>query len=263
MARSRPVRRSPLPLLSLLLLVAAAGDPKFDPLVVYRLHAGVDAPIVAGAVVVITVPTLLASDIIRERCPCDPSGINAFDRGAVGNHNAFADVTSDVTAVAAMVVPPLLDLLDVGHGDAFQSDAIVFAETLLVNGALVELAKYAIQRPLPRTYAGDLSLINTPGGYRSFYSGHTSTVFAALTSMAMTLRLRYGERWWPWAIAAGVGSSVAVERVAAGRHFPSDVLVGAVAGSLVGLLVPALHAHHSPVTIVPAANGLAVAMHFR
>ncbi len=252
-----------MPLLALSLLVATAGDlpAKSEPLVVYRLHAEVDAPIIAGAALVITVPTLLASDIIRERCPCDPSGINAFDRGAVGNHNAFADVTSDVTAVAAMVVPPLLDLIDVGHGEAFQSDAVVFAETLLVNGALVELAKYAIQRPLPRTYAGDPSLINSPGGYRSFYSGHTSTVFAALTAMAMTLRLRYGERWWPWAVAAGVGSSVAVERVAAGRHFPSDVLVGAVAGSLVGILVPALHAHH--VAIVPATNGLAVAMHFR
>lgn len=254
-----------MPILPLLLLVAAASEPAapVDPPVVYRLRAEVDAPVIAGAAAAITVPALFASDIIRERCPCDPSEINGLDRGAVGNHSAFADVASDATAAAAMVVPPLLDLIDVGHGEAFQSDAVVFAETLLVNGALVQIAKYTVQRPLPRTYAGDASLIHSPGGYRSFYSGHTSTVFAALTSTAMTVRLRYGERWWPWGIAVGVGSSVALERVAGGRHFPSDVMVGAVAGSLVGIAVPALHAKESPVTLVPSAHGLAVALRFR
>jgi membrane-associated phospholipid phosphatase len=246
----------------LLLALASAELPTPDaPVTVYRLHPGIDAPVIAGAALAITVPTLLAEDIIRKRCPCDPSEINGFDRGAVGNHNAFADVTSDVTAVLAMTAPPLLDFLDIGAGDAFQVDAVIFAETLLVNGALVEIAKYAVQRPLPRTYAGDTSLINSPGGYRSFYSGHTSTVFAALTASAITLRLRYGERWWPWVVDGVVGSSVAVERVAAGRHFPTDVIVGALAGSLVGILVPTLHVKHSPVTIVPSTSGLAIAIH--
>ena len=245
----------------LLALTCAEPPPPEPPVTVYRLHPAVDAPIIAGAALAITVPTLLAEEIIRRRCPCDPSEINGFDRGAVGNHDAFADVTSDVTAVLAMTAPPLLDLVDVGGGHAFQVDAVVFAETLLVNGALVEIAKYAVQRPLPRTYAGDRSLIDSPGGYRSFYSGHTSTVFAALTASAMTLRLRHGERWWPWVVDGVVGSSVAVERVAAGRHFPTDVLVGALAGTVVGVVVPALHASRSPVTIVPSAGGLAIAIH--
>jgi membrane-associated phospholipid phosphatase len=246
--------------LTFLLLALATPEPppSEPPAAVYRLHPSIDGPIIAGAALAITVPTLLAEDIIRRRCPCDPSEINGFDRGAVGNHNAFADVTSDVTAVLAMTAPPLLDFLNVGGGDAFQVDAAIFAETLLVNGALVEIAKYSIQRPLPRTYAGDPSLINSPGGYRSFYSGHTSTVFASLTASAMTLRLRYGERWWPWIIDGVVGSSVAAERVAAGRHVPTDVIVGAFAGTLVGVLVPGLHAKRSPVTIVPSAGGLAI-----
>lgn len=246
-------------MLAALLALAVAADA---PAPVYRLSPAIDAPVMATAALAITAPTLLAADIIRERCPCDPSGINGLDRGAVGNHSAFADVTSDVTAVVAMAGPPLLDLLDVGVGEAFQSDAMVFAETLLVNGALVEIAKYAVQRPLPRTYAGDTSLINSPGGYRSFYSGHVSTVFAALSASAMTLRLRYGERWWPWAVVGVVGSSVAFERVAAGRHFPSDVMVGAAVGTLVGVLVPALHASTSPVTVVPAGRGVAVAIRY-
>ncbi len=246
-----------------LLLAAAAPDATSEavpaaPRQVYQLHPVVDAAVAAGSALVIVVPALLASDIIRERCPCDPSGINAFDRGAVGNANAFADVTSDVTAVLAMAAPPLLDLLDLGQGQALYADVAVFAETLLVNGALVEIAKYAVQRPLPRTYAGEKDLLDSPGGYRSFYSGHASTVFAALTASAMTLRLRYGERWWPWVVDGVVGTSVAVERVAAGRHFPTDVLVGAAVGTAVGIAVPWLHAR-SRWTVVPNGRGVALA----
>ncbi|GEJ55724.1 phosphatase PAP2 family protein [Anaeromyxobacter diazotrophicus] len=262
------------PLLGLLLATApmdlpgaapapAAADggagPAGAPLQVYRLRPALDAAVMSVSALAISVPSLLASEIIRRRCPCDPSELPSFDRGAVGNHDAAADVTSDVTAVLAMAGPPLLDLLDVGAGEALYTDAAVFAETLLVNGALVEIAKYAVQRPLPRTYASDPSLVNAPGGYRSFYSGHTSTVFAALTASAMTLRLRYGERWWPWTVAGAVGASVAVERVAAGRHFPSDVAVGAVAGTAVGVLIPWLHAEASPVALVPAPHGLGLA----
>ena len=42
-------------------------------------------------------------------------------------------------------------------------------------------------------------------------------------------------------MAAGVSASVAVERVAAGWHFPTDVLAGALVGTTVGVVVPALH----------------------
>jgi membrane-associated phospholipid phosphatase len=136
----------------------------------------------------------------------------------------------------------VLDAVDIGVNDVWAADAEVFTETLVVNGALVTAAKYIVQRPLPRTYAGDPNLINQPGGYRSFYSGHTSLVFAGLAATAMTMRLRYGEKVWPWVVTGVVGTSVAIERVADGRHFPSDVIVGALMGSATGIAVPWLHA---------------------
>jgi membrane-associated phospholipid phosphatase len=59
--------------------------------------------------------------------------------------------------------------------------------------------------------------------------------------VALTIRKRYGEQVWPWIAAALITSSVAVERVASGHHFPTDVAVAAVAGTAVGFAVPWLH----------------------
>jgi membrane-associated phospholipid phosphatase len=137
---------------------------------------------------------------------------------------------------------------------------VVFSQTLAVNGALVTAAKFLVQRPLPRTYAGDPSLIDRPEGYRSFYSGHTSLVFAGLSATAMTIRLRHGTKVWPWIVTGLVGTSVAVERVADGRHFPTDVITAAIMGSAVGIVVPALHARgrhsHGGLIIGPTSHGL-------
>ena len=91
-------------------------------------------------------------------------------------------------------------------------------------------------------------LLNQPGGYRSFYSGHVSVVVAALSVTAVTLGARHGQRIWPWILVATLGSMVAAERVAAGRHFYTDVAVGAVAGGAVGTLVPVAHLRTEPGT---------------
>jgi len=186
-------------------------------------------------------PYAFASDLIHPHRPGDPAAVNALDRHVIGNHNKFLDDVSDVTAGIVMLAPPLLDGLDVGLSRVLVEDLTVYAETLAVNGALVTAVKYIVQRPLPRTYAGDPTLLNQPGGYRSFYSGHASVVAAALSAAAMTLEARHGQHLWPWVLVAVVGGMVAAERIAAGRHFYTDVAVGAVAGAAVGTLVPLAH----------------------
>jgi membrane-associated phospholipid phosphatase len=218
------------------------GRAAIDGPSVYRVSLAADLPVTAAAGLAILLPYVLADRLITPRCPCDRDEVDRFDRGAIGNSSALAGRVSDVTAGAVMVLPVLLDALDLGFQHALFEDALVFTEALAINGALVTGAKYLVQRPLPRTYAGDTALLHSPGGYRSFYSGHTSLVFAALSATSMTLRLRYGEQFWPWLGTLLVGSSVGLERVADGRHFRSDVMVGALMGMLVGIGVPWLHA---------------------
>jgi membrane-associated phospholipid phosphatase len=242
----------------------AAGDggpdpPTTSPRPVYRLDARADGTIMAVSALTIGIPALLASRIIDERCPCDRGGVNGFDRSAIRNHDDTLAVLSTVTVGLAVASPLALDWALLGRGDALTSDALVFAEVLLVNGALTQLVKYSVQRPLPRTYAGDPRFLRDPRGYRSFYSGHTSTAAAALTAAAFTARQRYGEHVWPWLVDAAVASSVALERVAAGRHFPTDVIVGAAAGAAVGVAVPWLHRRSPALFLVPRPGGIDLA----
>jgi membrane-associated phospholipid phosphatase len=230
--------------IALALLLAVPVPPeavRAPPASVYRVSPAIDAPIIGATLLAIAIPYAFAGTFIHPRCPCDPNAVNALDRHVIGNHNKFLDDASDVTAGIVMVGPLLLDWLDVGLSRTLLEDATVYGETLAVNGALVTATKYIVQRPLPRTYAGDPALLNQPGGYRSFYSGHTSLVVAALSATAVTLEARHGQRVWPWLMVAAIGGMVAAERIAAGRHFYTDVAVGAVAGAAVGTLVPIAH----------------------
>jgi membrane-associated phospholipid phosphatase len=231
---------------------------------IYALHPVADAAVIAGSTIAAAIPYLFARQLIHPRCPCDRAEVNALDRGAIGNSSALADHLSDVTMIAAVVAPVAFDVLDLGLGARKEllEDAVVYAEVLAINTALVSVTKTIVQRPLPRVYAMQApGLIDSPDGYRSFYSGHTTTAVAALSAGAMTYTLRHGDsawsRTWPWLTTAVVGGSVAVERVLAGRHFITDVAVGAAVGAAVGTLVPLLHARGPAgrLSIVPAEGG--------
>ena len=154
---------------------------------VYGIHPVVESSMVAATAAGELVPLVFADDLIRERCPCNPDEVDAFDRPVIGNQDPLANAASNWELASALAAPLALDAWDIGLSPAFAEDALVYAETLTLNGALVTLAKYVYQRPLPRVYAGqDPQLEQEPGGYRSFYSGHTSFTFAALTAASLT-----------------------------------------------------------------------------
>ena len=236
-----------------------AEEPTSQPRQVYELHLAVDIPvtIVAGSVGLIR--AFFADELARKSCPCDPSGLNALDRGTVGNHSAAAGVAANVTVYGVMAALPLADLLDLGFGRALGQDLMVYAETLAVDTALQNATNFIVARPRPRTYAGDAASLASGDGYLSFYAGHVATAFAMTSVAAVTIRARYGERIWPWIVGGLIASSVAVERVASGDHFPTDVAVAALVGTGIGITVPWLHLRQGDIRaqLAPVgANGL-------
>jgi membrane-associated phospholipid phosphatase len=231
----------PLRALGLAALLQLSTIPDAPAQSVYKLSVPRDIALTGIAGAMVLVPYAFPSTFITPRCPCDPGEVNRFDRGTIGKSNGFLGTVSDVSAGIAIIAPFAMDYLDVGAAKPFLEDAVVMAQTIAVNGALVTLTKYLTRRPFPDTYAGNPDLMNSPRGYRAFYSGHTSLAFAAMTAAAMTARRRHGEKVWPWVVTVLFGSSVALEMVVSGRHFPTDVIAGAVAGTATGIAIPLLH----------------------
>jgi membrane-associated phospholipid phosphatase len=142
-------------------------------------------------------------------------------------------------------------------------DMVVMGEAVLLNGALNEVVKLAVRRPRPIAYdaADDAGVLAQPNTYLSFYSGHTSTAFAAGMAYASTFALHHPDSGYRYLVYGGVvaaGGTVGLLRIAGGQHFPSDVLVGAAVGSAIGLIVPRLHRRGENLGVAILPGGLAL-----
>lgn len=178
---------------------------------------------------------------------CNPRSLNAFDRLALGHSSAAARTAADIISFVPILYLAI-DIGDVGlrHWKTYLTDLWVFAEVLGWNGAFQDIVRRAVRRPRPFLYTPGLypSERDSPEASFSFYSGHTAFAFAIATTAAYTFTLRHPNwwvRWLVWPSLMLVASVEPVLRVYSGDHFPTDVIVGAVAGSAVGLLIPALH----------------------
>lgn len=171
-----------------------------------------------------------------------------FDGHLEGRYSAKAANVSDALLAVDAAVPAALF---VGQGlspDTARRVAI-YCEALVVSLALDSLSKPLVSRPRPYTYGADPALVahtqsEGKDAYRSFYSRHSSTAFAASVSGALLFAQSTSDtnaRALVWFAELGLAAATADLRTRAGMHFYSDVLVGAVMGSAVGVAVPLLH----------------------
>ena len=232
---------------------------------VYLLHPWTDGVLLGATTVSWVVLSATGPSFVTPHCPCDPSQVPGFDRVALHWHSQAADVAGNVTEVLALLAPVGVDLVDVGFGEALFEDMVVYSEVLSISGTATQAAKYGVQRPRPYVYGStSTAVLRSPASYTSFFSGHATVTFGALTTLAMTESFRHGPMVWPWLLAGLLGTSVAVERVLAGQHFPTDVIVGAAVGVGTGVLVPWLHRRAVPaeprvdVVFRPGGAGLQV-----
>lgn len=164
--------------------------------------------------------------------PCDRSDVPFFDRWVIDELNSSWHWVGNVgvVALAGFVTADL----------ALRHDArrtLAAFEAGLWAASLTEVLKAAVGRPRPVLYTDQAATEVNSGSARSFPSGHTSLAFAFATSYWLARRDLHGRPGVLGWLAVGVAAGVGVSRVAAGKHFPSDALVGALLGTASGLVV--------------------------
>ena len=231
---------------------------------VYRINPAVDIPVLSAAALGAVVPLFFEPQLIHRKCPCVPEDVNAFDRPVIGNHDETAGTISHFTVALALVTPIVVDAGVQGFSKTFGEDLLVFTEVLALDSAVSHIARYGMQRPRPVAYGVSPPEIR-PGEFLSFYSGHTASVFAGMSAASMTYGYRYGHKAWPWLLTAVLGLGESGLRVMAGRHFYTDVIVGAVLGTATGTLVPYLHRRYrgSSLTLAPTEDDAGVQLVWR
>lgn|GEM_PF-427581 len=246
--------------LSLTLFASASARASDTP---YRLYPALDATTMGVSAAVWWVPSLFpGSFAAADGCVCKASSLNPLDRPVAGIWDAGYSITGELLIASVYTLTVLFDLLDVVKADepfaSFLVDMVVMAEAVLLNGALNQIAKLAIARPRPLLYERELDhpRQSDPDSYLSFYSAHTSSAFALTLAYAQTFAYRHPDSPYRFLVYAGavlVSGAIGVSRIAAGKHFPSDVLVGAAAGAAVGLAIPWLHRNDQSVQLSVSA----------
>lgn len=205
-----------------------------------------DAAVTGGSIALGVIPMLLGDQLPHATCaPCDPSHLWGLDRHFVGEPRAGAGRASDATLLLAAFGGGalLLDSHDADPSGAKWEDLAVYAQALSVNAALTSWSKVLFHRPRPPRYTANAANYGGVDEGLSFPSGHTSMAFASAAAYTSMLRRRHqvGSHKAEVALMFGAAAATGILRVAARKHFPTDVLAGAVLGTAVGWVVPQLH----------------------
>lgn len=183
------------------------------------------------------------------------------------------DLVSTFTSVGGPVLAMGANLLlaykaDLPFGEMLW-DVLIVVQATLSAMALQAVVKFAVgrERPLAYRLSGDAknTTLHPEDNNVSFFSGHTTFAFAAATAAGTLARIRgYKHPWLAWAIGFPIAALTGFLRMAADKHWFSDVLIGAAVGAATGWALPTFfhgRAGEPPrVTLAPMPLGLAVAV---
>lgn len=239
-----------------------------------RYDTRIDIGVTAMGATWFLMSELLKSSLVPEKCRwcyrADDGGdlLNPYD-GTVRRRLLWKDTrrADVISSVLVFLVEPTaqLGLLAGAAGDEgalsnFPLDALIVAESTVVAGVMNQIVKFgfARERPfvhyLPRAPNAIRELTASPSDDNlSFYSGHTTLAFVVATASGTVATMR-GYRMAPvvWATGLTFATATGYLRIAADKHYFSDVVTAAVIGSIVGVGVPLIF--HSPESAPPRAG---------
>lgn len=214
----------------------------------YELSAGKELGIIGTAVGLSSISAYFnaKNDIItlNEIKALDANQVWKFDRWVTKQYNLKARKSSDIALFSSFLLP-LTTLANENGKAEFGKVSLMTLQTIVLNSSITNIVKVTAKRPRPYLYNQDVALqlkLRKADRY-SFFSGHTSTT-AAMSFLTAQMHTDFNDGKGNvaiWSIAAAIPTFTAIQRMRAGKHFLSDVLLGYLIGATVGILVPRIH----------------------
>ncbi len=198
---------------------------------------GGDVAALVGAGALLLGPTLFLNADSATCVPCDRMAVPAFDRWAIAPVRPVPAAISDVLLLG-IGVSSWINLAN--EGAAGRTGIVSSVESLVLAGGVSELLKRLVGRKRPVLYTPEgVAVAGEPKNQQSWPSGHAAGAAAVAASYWLTRnRISPGGQHDPhaWMLAASA-VGVAALRVAAAKHFPSDVIPGLLLGVASAALV--------------------------
>jgi membrane-associated phospholipid phosphatase len=212
--------------------------------------------------------TFLKSSLAAEACRwCAPPSFDRSVRDSLvwtdrGKANTYSNLTGYVAAPVFGVGLTALGSLSgdqAGWGQLIDDTMPIF-ETVALSQVFTQIVKFSAGRERPFVHFAVMPQAHDKDDNLSFFSGHSALAFGIATSAGMVAHWKHAKTEPViWAVGMTVATSTAYLRIAADKHYLSDVLVGGAVGVASGLTVPLLMRRDASVSVVPAPNGVALA----
>jgi hypothetical protein len=175
--------------------------------------------------------------------------VPAYDRWALQRWDEDAAHRSDYLFYSAAAWSAASVCLPALRDGSFKSSvpaAAMWIEMNALTWVFTDLTKNLVTRNRPFVYNinAPLEMRIEADARKSFFSGHTSMTAANSFYAAKVFTDLYpNSKWkpWVWSAAVVLPAITAQQRMAAGKHFFSDVLIGYGVGALIGWGIPQLH----------------------
>ena len=245
-------------LASVMLAVEGRADEPLTAPVELHHDLRVDLPATAGLLVVVVGWRLVRDDLEPSECRwCDGRAageVNAVDdwfrKGLRHGSTTPANVTSYALAFGAAPLSAagltILAAMTDHRGNEALVDIVAVAEGGLAAMLVTEILEPITLRTRPYVHAiaddgARAAVIAQTGAFHSFPAGHVVEAFGLAAASGVVASMR-GYRLAPlvWAGGLLLGVATAYTRMAADRHYFTDVLAGAAIGTVVGGGVPLL-----------------------